>query len=61
MSYYAQSRRGKRLIVVPVDPTLHRRLKIAAASHDQTLEAVCQLALEQYLVCLPTYPKEPLP
>jgi len=40
---------GLRILVVPVEPVLHRRLKVLAAASDRTLEQTCRLAFEQFL------------
>jgi hypothetical protein len=62
MAYYAASRRGQRLVVTPVMPALHRRLKIRAAETDLTLEATCRLAFEQFLGAVqPSFPRSTLP
>jgi hypothetical protein len=45
----ASTREGKRLIVTPVEAALHRKLKIAAAASDHTLEEICRAAFERYL------------
>jgi plasmid stability protein len=49
MSYCAASREGLKLVVTPVRPDLHRRLKIRAAETDRTLEETCRIAFEQFL------------
>jgi|HubBroStandDraft_4_1064222.scaffolds.fasta_scaffold150066_2 hypothetical protein len=49
MSSRAASRYGLRILCVPVEPALHRRLKVLAAASDRTLEATCRLAFEQFL------------
>jgi hypothetical protein len=49
MASRAASRLGLRILVTPVEPTLHRRLKVLAAASDRTLEATCRLAFEQFL------------
>ena len=49
MSSRAASRYGLRILCVPVEPVLHRRLKVLAAASDRTLEATCRLAFEQFL------------
>jgi hypothetical protein len=49
MANYTASRTGLKVLVTPVKPTLHRRLKIFAAQSDSTLENVCRAAFEKYL------------
>jgi hypothetical protein len=49
MASRTASRLGLRILVVPVEPVLHRRLKVLAAASDRTLEATCRLAFEQFL------------
>jgi hypothetical protein len=49
MAYYTASRAGLRVLVTPVKPDLHRKLKVRAAETDSTLEQVCRIALERYL------------
>lgn len=62
MSYYAASRRGLKLVVTPVRPDLHRRLKVLAAQSDRTLEQTCRIAFEQFLNTVqPGFPRDPLP
>jgi predicted HicB family RNase H-like nuclease len=47
--YHAATREGMKRLLVPVTPQLHKRLKIAAAERDTTLEALTRAALEAYL------------
>jgi hypothetical protein len=49
MKFYAPSREGLRLVVTPIEPALHRKLKIFAAGADYTLEQTCRLAFEKFL------------
>jgi hypothetical protein len=49
MASRTASRLGLRILVVPVEPVLHRRLKVLAAASDRTLEQTCRLAFEQFL------------
>jgi hypothetical protein len=49
MPYYTASRAGLRVLVTPVQPALHRQLKILAAQSDRTLEQTCRLAFEKFL------------
>ncbi|MFZ3353144.1 MAG: hypothetical protein WA268_20015 [Xanthobacteraceae bacterium] len=46
------SREGLRTVAIPVRPDLHRRLKIAAAVTDTTLEKLCRAAFEKHLTDL---------
>ena len=57
MSYYAASRDGLKLVVTPVEPSLHKRLKVLAAETDRTLEATCRLAFEQFLTAQTSAPR----
>jgi hypothetical protein len=47
--FHAATREGMKRLLVPVTPQLHKRLKIAAAERDTTLEALARAALEAYL------------
>lgn len=44
------SRSEMKKLLIPVNPSLHKRLKLLAVQQDRTLEDVCRSALEQYLV-----------
>lgn len=46
------SREGLRMVSIPVKSDLHRKLKIAAAVTDKTLEEICRAAFEKYLTDL---------
>jgi hypothetical protein len=45
----AASRAGMKRLLTPIEPQLHKRLKILAAQQDMTLEAITRAALESYL------------
>ena len=45
----AATRAGMKRLLTPVEPQLHKRLKIFAAQQDTTLEALTRAALESYL------------
>ena len=45
----AATREGMKRLLVPLVPALHKRLKIAAATNEKTLEAMAREALEDYL------------
>ena len=46
----AATRAGMKRLLTPVEPQLHKRLKMLAVQQDTTLEAVTRAALEAYLV-----------
>jgi hypothetical protein len=45
----AATRAGMKRLLTPVEPQLHKRLKILAAQQDTTLEALTRAALESYV------------
>ena len=45
----AATRAGMKRLLTPVEPQLHKRLKILAAQQDTTLEALTRAALESYI------------
>jgi hypothetical protein len=49
MASRAASRQGLRILVIPVQPPIHRKLKVFAALSDKTLEQTCRLAFERFL------------
>lgn len=40
---------GKKTMLIPLDPTIHRKLKMLAVEKDMTLEKVVQRAIELYV------------
>ena len=46
----AGTRVGMKRLLTPVEPALHKRLKILAVQQDTTLEALTRVALEAYLL-----------
>ena len=49
MAYYTASREGLKVLVTPVQPEMHRKLKVFAAQSDRTLEQTCRFALEKFV------------
>lgn len=45
----AATRAGMKRLLTPVEPQLHKRLKILAAQQDTTLEALTRAALKSYV------------
>ncbi len=45
----AKSREGMKLLLTPVEPPIHKRLKILAAQRDTTMEMIVKAALVEYL------------
>ena len=43
------SREGLKKILVPVEPELHKRLKLLAVQQDRTMESIMRAALTEYL------------
>lgn len=46
----AATRVGMKRLLTPVEPQLHKRLKMLAVRQDTTLEALARAALESYLL-----------
>jgi hypothetical protein len=47
--FYAKSREGMKRLLTPIEPAMHKRLKMLAIKQDCTLEALTRKALEDYL------------
>jgi hypothetical protein len=47
--FHARTREGMKKLLTPVEPSLHKRLKILAVKQDTTLEAITRAALAEYL------------
>ncbi len=47
--FYSKTREGMKKLLTPVEPSLHKRLKMLAVSQDTTLEAITRAALAEYL------------
>ncbi len=45
----AKSRAGMKLLLTPVEPSIHKRLKLLAVQQDSTMEATVRAALLKYL------------
>ncbi len=45
----AKSRAGMKLLLTPVEPSIHKRLKLLAVQQDSTMEAAVRTALLEYL------------
>ncbi len=45
----AKSRAGMKLLLTPVEPSIHKRLKLLAVQQDSTIEATVRTALAEYL------------
>ncbi len=45
----AKSRAGMKLLLTPVEPSIHKRLKLLAVQQDRTIEATVRVALAEYL------------
>ncbi len=45
----AKSRAGMKLLLTPVEPSIHKRLKLLAVQQDSTMEATVRAALLEYL------------
>jgi hypothetical protein len=45
----AATRAGMKRLLTPIEPQLHKRLKILAAQQETTLEALTRAALESYI------------
>jgi hypothetical protein len=45
----ATTRIGMKKLLTPIEPELHKRLKMLAVRQDTTLEAITRAALEEYL------------
>ncbi len=47
--FHASTREGMKRLLTPVEPELHKRLKLLAVQQDTTLEAITRAALEEYI------------
>lgn len=45
----AKSREGMKLLLTPVDPSLHKRLKLLAVQEDSTIESMVREAIVELL------------
>jgi hypothetical protein len=45
----AKTRAGMKLLLTPVEPSIHKRLKLLAVQNDKTLEDIARAAFAEYL------------
>jgi hypothetical protein len=48
-SFHAATREGMKRLLTPVEPSLHKRLKMLAVQQETTLEAITRAALAEYV------------
>jgi hypothetical protein len=48
-TFHAATREGMKRLLTPIEPELHKRLKLLAVQQDTTLEAITRTALVDYL------------
>jgi predicted transcriptional regulator len=47
--FHAATRAGMKRLLIPVEPELHKKLKLLAVQQDTTLEALTRAALAGYI------------
>jgi len=47
--YYAATREGLKRLLVPIEPKIHKQLKLFAIQNDRTLESITREAIQEYL------------
>jgi len=48
-AFHAATREGMKRLLTPVEPSLHKRLKMLAVQQETTLEAITRAALAEYV------------
>jgi predicted transcriptional regulator len=48
-TFHAATREGMKRLLTPVEPELHKRLKLLAVQQETTLEAITRAALMEYI------------
>jgi hypothetical protein len=48
-AFHAATREGMKRLLTPIEPALHKRLKLLAVQQETTLEAITRAALAEYV------------